>query len=183
MPKIGEVKRARDIGKSGCNGSIQYIWHACIACGKERWVHLVKGKPRHSLCQAHFTRQGKSNPHWKGGRVKNKGYISVKLQPDDFFYPMTREDGYVMEHRLAVAKALGRCLLPWEVVHHKGAKYPMGSIENRSDNRYPENLQLLEDKKYHLIDSLLKSHLKKQAKVIKELETKIALLEAELGRR
>lgn len=80
---------------------------------------------------------------WRGGRTIDHGYILVLLQPDDFFYPMTNHDGYVREHRLVVAKALNRCLLPWEVVHHKGRKYPLGSIENKQDNRYPENLELL----------------------------------------
>ena len=79
---------------------------------------------------------------WKGGRTTDHGYILVLLQPDDFFYPMTKHDGYVREHRLVMAKHLNRCLLPWEVVHHKGIKYALGSAENKQDNRI-ENLGLL----------------------------------------
>ena len=79
---------------------------------------------------------------WKGGRTVDHGYILVLLQPDDFFYPMAKHDHYVREHRLVMAKHLNRCLLPWEVVHHKGIKYALGSVENKQDNRI-DNLELL----------------------------------------
>ena len=49
--------------------------------------------------------------------------------------------GYIREHRLVLAKHLGRHLHSWEVVHHLGEKYPQGSKENRQDNRL-ENLEL-----------------------------------------
>ena len=87
--------------------------------------------------------RGKDNPNYKGGRYikKASGYVFVLLQPDNPFYPMTSRH-YIAEHRLVVAQALGRCLEQWEVVHHKGDKYPIGSRENKQDNRYPENLEL-----------------------------------------
>ena len=72
----------------------------------------------------------------KGYKIKQDGYINVRLQPDDFFYPMCGNGHYVGEHRLVMAKHLGRCLHPWEVVHHKNAK--------RDDNRL-ENLTLVSD--------------------------------------
>ena len=130
-----------------------YVLAPCQNCGKERRVQLLGGQPRRKLCRScvRLGRQhsedtiakisGENSSSWKGGRQSTgHGYISVKLQPDDFFYPMADKRGYVLEHRLVVAKALGRCLHTWELVHHKGQRYT--GIENRSDNRYPENLEL-----------------------------------------
>jgi len=143
MPEIGEIKSRKQIGRFGWNA---LIWHACIDCGKERWVELSMGNPQHLRCLkcARQIQRGANNSHWNGGRtIDHYNYIYVLLPRDDFFRPMANSHGYVREHRLVVAKALNRCLLPWEVVHHKGVKYSLGSIENRQDNRYPENLKLL----------------------------------------
>jgi hypothetical protein len=71
---------------------------------------------------------------WKGGRSTIKsGYVYVMLQPDDPFYCMTQTSGYVFEHRLVMAKYLGRPLREWETVHHK---------DNDKSNNDITNLQL-----------------------------------------
>jgi hypothetical protein len=64
-------------------------------------------------------KDGSNSPSWKGGKLNAAGYILVYLKPSDFFYPMATKSGYVREHRLVVAQKLGRCLQPWEKVHHK----------------------------------------------------------------
>jgi len=132
------------------------------------------------LGQSGRGKTGSLASNWKGGRnVTAKGYIEVKLYPDDLFYSMAYKDGYILEHRLVVAKALGRCLLPWEVVHHKGAKYPSGSKEDKGDNRYPENLELLPTSKQHLPSVKWAIELAKRDKRIEQLEGRVTLLEAE----
>ena len=129
MPIIGEIKRASEIGKKS-NPSSKFIWHACIDCGVERWVAVVGDKPRKLLCKRCCHRCERSGK-WTGGNSHNtQGYKTVMLHPSDFYYPMVDNKNYVLEHRLIVAKSLGRCLHSWEIVHHKNHD----KTDNRLDN-------------------------------------------------
>lgn len=70
----------------------------------------------------------------RGGRVRNVGgYTLVIPDPDDPVGGMRHGNGYVMEHRLVMARSLGRPLEAHETVHHING--------DKSDNRV-ENLQL-----------------------------------------
>lgn len=185
MPIVGEMRKGKQLGRKDCWN--KYIWHACVICGKERWVNLSNNKNNlKSLkclsCAGRISfakrspvpkRCGKANHFWKGGRHKqSEGYILILLQPDDFFYPMTNADGYVLEHRLVVAKGLGRCLHRWEIVHHKKGYA-------KDDNRYPETLQLVSDLGHNQITILetritnLERKVEEQAKLIKLLQWQI----------
>ena len=179
MPILGQISKGKQIGKTHSQRSMNFIWHACENCGKEQWSYILsrnlsEGKPEHShclKCSGTLIKKGSigtSSISWKGGRFKTKaGYILVWLAPDDFFYPMARfrgSAGYVLEHRLIMAKHLQRCLLPWEIVHHRNGI--------KDDNRI-ENLQLLPNSAIHIVDARVKLYIKKLEKRITELEVKL----------
>ena len=166
MPEVNDIKS---------NGIRNRKWVICPDCGKGRWVILSLTKRltftgRCHACNASL-RGGnriKSGYRW----VNNNGYVLVKLQPDNFFYSMVGQDGYVLEHRLVVAQVLGRCLHSWEIVHHKGTKYPKGSREDKADNRYPENLQLVTDDRHKQI-SILEAKIQRLKVANKELKRRL----------
>lgn len=153
MPEIGEINENK-------------VWSACTDCGKERWIELRRGKPKYILCGSCSTRKsqmGEKNNRWNGGRfVSPASYIKVRVYPNDFFYPMVNNIGYVLEHRLIMAKHLGRNLHRWELVHHKN--------HVRHDNQI-ENLQLVSEDRHSQI-TILENR-------ISLLEKRITLLEAE----
>lgn len=75
---------------------------------------------------------------YKGGRVEaSEGYWRQAVTDDDPLASMRTHQGYVLEHRLVMARSLGRPLRDTETVHHING--------DRSDNRL-ENLQLRQGK-------------------------------------
>ncbi|KKM02247.1 hypothetical protein LCGC14_1786350 [marine sediment metagenome] len=166
VPYVGEIRYGREIGVK--DRKHKYRWCRCSSCGYERWV-AYRGRDVRLLCHpcARKRQIGEQSPGWKGGRNHHtEGYIGVHVPRDDFFFPMApkpigRYGGYVMEHRLVMARYLNRCLLPWEIVHHKNGV--------REDNRL-ENLELLPSRKFHIVDTLTKSLLKTMKERISYLE-------------
>lgn len=62
--------------------------------------------------------RGEKHPNWKGGRSAIGQYVGVHVAPDSPYASMRQAGGYVMEHRLVMAEALGRPLMDHETVHH-----------------------------------------------------------------
>jgi hypothetical protein len=181
LPELGEIKSAGELGRSNTyRNTYKYIWHACVNCGKARWVTIVGGKPESDRCFSCGNRckppcadatklklsqalRGEKHYNWRGGRNKTKfGYIDVKLFPGDFFYSMSDPHSYVKEHRLVMAKSLGRCLHDWEIVHH---------INGIKDDNRIENLQLVQEMQHNQVT--------KVESKIQRLEDRIIQLEAE----
>jgi len=148
-PQIGDTAQAWQIGKAG-TGS--YVWHACEDCGRQRWVNRRPSYGRtfrrcYSCAQVyrHSLQIGPDNPAWKGGRTIDRwGYVLVWIPADDPMAVMLpkgkRRRQHVREHRLVMARELGRPLTRDEVVHHRNGI--------RSDNRI-ENLQLVASNREH----------------------------------
>ena len=85
------------------------------------------------------------------------GYIKSWISKSDPMYSMVSKCGYILEHRLVMARHLGRPLKPWEVVHHKNGI--------RGDNRI-ENLELFSSRNPHQAMTGLQ-------KYVRELEDKL----------
>ena len=134
----------------------------CIICNKQFYIkhcHIGKKKYCSPECRVKSTcgkapwnknkkfpeRSGKNSSNWKGGkRINCNGYIMF-YRPK---HPLAKH-GYIFEHRLVMEAHLKRYLAPEEVIHHKGIKYPIGSVENKQDNRI-ENLELFADTGSHI---------------------------------
>ena len=105
-------------------------------------IATIKGCDPSTVKHALVSRQIPPRSRAEGMRLlwyKRKGtvggsYIRVKLDPQSPFYCMATKRGYILEHRLVVAKDIGRPLLPSEKVHHRdGIKF----------HNHKENLKLV----------------------------------------
>lgn len=96
---------------------------------------------RDALIHANERRKarGERHPNFRGGRViDTNGYVLVEIARGDPMWGMAKKRAaygydYVLEHRLVMARSIGRPLRPNESVHHING--------DRTDNRL-ENLQL-----------------------------------------
>ncbi len=102
----------------------------CAECGGEITSRWATAKTR--FCsKACANRNTARNRATTTGRIRTaKGYIMLRMPG----HPMADREGYVMEHRLVMAKKIGRVLTAQDVVHHDNGV--------KDDNR-PENLILL----------------------------------------
>ncbi len=195
-PQLGDICHGRDLGYTSTNGYTVYLYTQCPRCNDFRWAikkRLLKSKT--GLCRKCFYEtwspprrpkgkyKGENSPSWHGGRINyNNGYKAIRIYEDDFFWSMAIQRecnaGYILEHRLVMAKHLGRCLHSWEIVHHKHTKYPSGSIEDKQDNRI-ENLQLVSDDRHKQI-TILENRIQHLEKRVIELEAEVILLKTNM---
>jgi len=111
-----------------------FIWVTCPRCHQGRWqrVNYIRrgSTPYCRECSRHVRSDGKY--------VNKDGYVMVyipKLPPaDQVLARAMRKDQYVLEHRLVMARYLGRPLRSNEHVHHRNG--------NKADNRLA-NLRLV----------------------------------------
>lgn len=138
------VPPSRQSRRRFCQKQCYSEWMAANLTGERavRWGkgHTPETRARMSREKLARGMKGPKSPAWKGGRHLSNGYtvVSLNLLPpaeQQMFECMaSRSSGrYVPEHRLVVARSIGRPLTRSEVVHHiNGIK---------TDNRL-ENLEL-----------------------------------------
>ena len=176
MFRLGEIKKGWELGYG--DKSHAYQWLACTKCAQCRWVIVRINKPSSSLCIACARSAGHSGKKgWRGKSLALScgGYSVIYLDPTDFFFSMGSQvsrgaGSYVLGHRLVMAKSLGRCLKPWEIVHHRN--------HIKTDNRI-ENLQLISELGHKQLTRLegkirkIENKLTEQDKLIKLLRWQI----------
>lgn len=143
MPQVGEIVKAKDIGRKS-HGFVR--WVKCPVCGLERWLtyrkYKIKPLPEETQrCLSCYVKQwvktrdykGKNHPNWRGGRVRRSG----KSGPGDYWaihnpeHHRADKDGYVMEHIVIWEEAHHQLLPKGWVIHH---------LNGIKDDNRPKNL-------------------------------------------
>lgn len=120
----------------------RYETRPCASCGKVRKVQVRGGRPISDRCHPCGARHRTTakpgswasrerHGRWKGGRyLTSVGYYQVLIAQDDPLLPMADRRGRVYEHRLVMARHLGRVLQTDEQVHHRNGD----KLDNRISN-------------------------------------------------
>lgn len=142
LDKYGRPRRHRALSRICVICSRSFITTAGLV--KEGKGFTCGAKCRGKLCARHHLgkRRYGSKHFSKPGDVKKirEGYVAERVSDNEPWISMSRvktprgtPDGWVLQHRLVMAKHLGRCLERTETVHHVNG--------DKTDNRI-SNLQL-----------------------------------------
>lgn len=134
----------------------------CTRCGfKKSGFKIGEYSKLHPL-------RGNKSSRWNGGRTKtDNGYVLINVDDDDLCLPMRKKNRTMLEHRYVMSHHLGRCLSPYEIVHHKNHIVDDNRLENLELVTYHENIA----------ESLMNIEIKKLKLRIVELENKVKELE------
>jgi len=152
MPNLGDRIKGREIGREKNNARGWFVWWECPKCKRQSWKSeywLARSSTGLCIHCIPHNGLGAETPNWKGGRHKSRGYVLIKVYPDNPFYAMADPLGYIPEHRLVMAQYLGRCLKRTELVHHlNGIRNNNGkenlAIVNRHNHEHNTLLKLLQ---------------------------------------
>ena len=164
-PIIGDLATAKSVGRKG---RAIHIWEACPKCLHERWIKRNAQGTCCQTCEHPPTHYGADNPRWnEAKRTVTKSGIRIYMEPSHPYFKMAHRCAIssfaILEHRLIMAEHIGRCLEPWEVVHH---------IDGDNCNNAIDNLALLPNQAMHSAYTLLQVELRK-------LQSRVTLLEAD----
>ena len=111
--------------------------------------------------------------NFKGRYIDGQGYVNIHVAEDNHYFEMAtykrNGGGYIREHRLVMAKHLGRALGSAEVVHHKNSV--------KDDNRI-ENLELFPNQVEHHALTLVHTRIKELEEENKQLRAALKAVEA-----
>lgn len=130
----------------------------CPDCGRKRSRKLVKTGVTIGRCHSCANKLShRDDPripkyighwNWKGGiREDAQGYLMEYVRKGSLFYSMAqksknRHGGVILQHRLVMARHLGRILTKEEIVHHVNGDKKNNKIDNlrlTTRGRHPTN--------------------------------------------